>query len=446
MQIDFNYDTSVASAPAGFISAMNYVAGVLDALITNPITVTIEVGWNEINETPLASNDLADGGDSPGVDLSYSQLVTDLTANAGNAADQQELASLPANAASQLSNSLFVTTAQEKAWGLIAANAPGNDGAVGFSSSYTYSFDPNNQDVSGEFGFIGIAEHEITHALGRIVGNGAFALTDYTAPGVLNTSGGGGYYSIDGGVTNLGNFSAADQDPADWAAQAGDAFNYVSYPGDGGTLSEVDTTLLGTVGFNVANTQFAVANETAGSAAMENGTPYSGPVAGLTQELIIATSANINVTAYAPNSFIHLSGTGMDGINVASAGGNNVLDGSTSSNFLIGGSGDDTFYVDDRSPTANIWSSVVNFHSGDQATIWGVTTTDFALTWLNGQGASGATGLTGVFTAPGKDEAAVTLAGYTTADLTDGRLSIAYGKSPDEPGLPGSNYMTITAT
>jgi hypothetical protein len=445
MQINFAYDSSTDSAPQGFTDALNYVAGVLDALITDPITVNIQVGWNEINGSPLESGEAATGGYSPGVDLSYGSLVADLTADAGNPAVQRELASLPTNAASQLPGNLFITTAQEKAWGLIAPNAAGIDGSVGFSSAYTYDFNPANQDMPGQYGFIGIAEHEITHALGRLVGNGAFALTDYSAPGVLNTSGGGGYYSTDGGVTGLGNYASAAQDPADWAAQNGDAFDAVSDQGNGGTLTQLDTTQLETLGFNEASPQFLVTDETGGSGGPQNGTPYSGPVAGLTQQLIIASSDNINVTAFVPNSFIHIAGNGMDGIDVAPAGGNNILDASTGSDFLIGGAGDDTFYVDDRSPSATIWSSIVNFHPGDHATVWGVTAADFALTWLNGQGAPGATGLTGVFTAPGTPEAAITLAGYTTADLASGRLSVSYGTTTDQPGLPGSPYMSITA-
>jgi hypothetical protein len=446
MQINFSYDSSTSSAPAGFTAALDYVAGVLDALITNPITVTIEVGWNEVGGTTLGTGNLAEGGDSPGSYVSYSQLVDYLTANAGNTAAQQELASLPADAESQVGNSLFVSTAQEKAWGIIAPATTGIDGAVGFSSAYSYSFDPNNQHAAGEYGFIGIAEHELTHALARVAGNGAFTLADYTAPGVLNTTGGHGYYSIDGGVTNLGAFAGPTQDPADWSAfNNGDAFDYVSTAGNGGSLSYTDDALLESLGFNEVNDQYLIVNESAGPAGYQNGTPYAGPVAGLTEQMILATSANINITSYVPNSFIHIDGTGTDGINVQPSGGNNVLDGSAGSDFLIGGSGTDTFYVDDRDPAQNLWSTLVNFHSGDHVTLWGVTASDFALTWLNNEGAPGATGLTGVFTKADHPEAAVTLAGYSAADLTDGKLAITFGATASQPGAPGSVYTNIQA-
>ena len=94
---------------------------------------------------------------------------------------------------------------------------------------------------------------------------------------------------------------------------------------------------------------------------------------------------------------------------IAANSGINVLDGGTGSNFLTGGSGTDTFFVDDRGPTADIWSTVNGFHAGDAATIWGVTPQDFGLTWVDGQGAAGYTGLTLHATASGKPTASLTL-------------------------------------
>ncbi len=74
-------------------------------------------------------------------------------------------------------------------------------------------------------------------------------------------------------------------------------------------------------------------------------------------QFIDITTDNLNITANVPNSFIH-SGAGEDAIDVSKANGTNVLDGGTSSNFLVGGSGTDTFFVDDRNPSADIWSKL----------------------------------------------------------------------------------------
>ena len=120
-----------------------------------------------------------------------------------------------------------------------------------------------------------------------------------------------------------------------------------------------------------------------------------------------------------------------------SASGTNVLDGGTGSNFLTGGSGTDTFFVDDRGPTADIWSTVNGFHAGDAATIWGVTPQDFTLSWVDGQGATGYSRPDAARHGPGQPTASLTLAGYTSADLSDGRLSVSFGT------VGGSAYMYV---
>jgi Ca2+-binding RTX toxin-like protein len=171
---------------------------------------------------------------------------------------------------------------------------------------------------------------------------------------------------------------------------------------------------------------------------------YTGPVAGIQQQFVDVTTDSLNITVTSPNWFIH-GGSGNDAINVSKANGNNVLDGSTGSNFLTGGSGNDTFFLDDRSPGADVFSTVVGFHSGDNATVFGVNRTDFTLNILDNQGAAGFTGLDFAFSAPGRPNANFVLAGYTSADLTNGRLTETFGTTADLPGVPGSQFMLIHA-
>jgi len=185
-------------------------------------------------------------------------------------------------------------------------------------------------------------------------------------------------------------------------------------------------------------TNFLITNMTTGVSSAVAGEVYSGPVAGLQHQYITVTTDNLNIAATSPNTFIH-TGSGMDAIDVSKVGGNNVLDGSTGSNFLVGGAGNDTFFVDDRAAAADIWSTVVNFHAGDAATLFGVQAAGFALDWADNQGAAGATGLTLHATAAGKPIASLTLAGYSTADLSNGRLTTSFGGDPSS----GSEYMYI---
>jgi hypothetical protein len=66
-----------------------------------------------------------------------------------------------------------------------------------------------------------------------------------------------------------------------------------------------------------------------------------------------------------------------------------------------------------------------------------VTPQDFGLDWADGQGAAGYTGLTSHATAAGKPTASLTLAGYTKADLNNGRFSVLFGADP----ASGSTYI-----
>jgi Ca2+-binding RTX toxin-like protein len=189
---------------------------------------------------------------------------------------------------------------------------------------------------------------------------------------------------------------------------------------------------------NPSTSNFTQVDATTNQTTQVNGDAYNGPVSGLQWQYINITSDNVDITANVPNVFIH-SGSGTDALDVSKANGTNVLDGGTGSNFLVGGSGNDTFFVDDRSPSADIWSTVSGFHSGDSATVWGITPQDFSLSWVDNQGAAGYTGLTLHAASPGKPTASLTLAGYTTADLGNGKLSVSFGTDAGS----GSNYMSI---
>ena len=183
-----------------------------------------------------------------------------------------------------------------------------------------------------------------------------------------------------------------------------------------------------------------VTDTTTSQTSTPTGQPYTGPVSGLQEQYVNITSDSLNIVATTPNWFI-ASGSGNDAI--AASSGTNVLDGGTGSNFLTGGTGDDTFFVDDRGLGSVIWDTVNNFHAGDAATIWGVTPSDFGLSWVNGQGAAGYTGVTLHATAAGVPTASLTLAGLTSADLTNGTLTVSYGTTAATSGAPGSTYMYI---
>ena len=188
---------------------------------------------------------------------------------------------------------------------------------------------------------------------------------------------------------------------------------------------------------------FLIGNQTTGQQSAQAGDPYTGPVAGIQQEIILITNDNLNIKAQIPNVFIH-TGSGNDAIDVSGVNGNNILDGFTGTNFLTGGLGLDTFFVDDRNATADIFSTIKNFHTGDNATVWGITKTNVNIATGNDVLPS-APGLDFAFTATGKPSANLNIPGFSTADLTNGKLTVSFGHTQDTPGLPGSDFMLIHA-
>ena len=239
MNIELTYDPSVASAPAGFKTALNYVVNFLDTTFTNPVTLTIDVGWGEVDGQSIDSSTLGESIESVAPAYSYTQLRNALIANATSVTAAAAVATLPVS--DPTGGASFDTgTAEAKALGLPGSEAS-IDGWIGFSNtSNTFAFDPNNRAVLNEYDFIAVALHEITEVMGRDadLGSGPFSSTSYTpldlfryaSPGIRDLTDGGkhssAYFSVNSGSTNLDNFNTdPNGDFGDWADNAGnDAF------------------------------------------------------------------------------------------------------------------------------------------------------------------------------------------------------------------------------
>ncbi len=142
-----------------------------------------------------------------------------------------------------ISNTMAISTANLKALvgtGNAALNAT-IDGEITFSSDFAFDFNPEDGIAAGKSDFIGVAIHEMGHALGFLSGAQDFDYstgidfpTDeywwgyaadmfrYSAPGKLDwTFGTNSYFSIDGGLTAFnGNsyFSTGDVNGDGWQA------------------------------------------------------------------------------------------------------------------------------------------------------------------------------------------------------------------------------------
>jgi hypothetical protein len=213
MQINLVPDNSVASAPAGFTAAVEDAAAVFEQDFPGDYTINISYGWGTFDNT--ASSDLTNpnsGVYSLGggffTTASYSQVKSWLTAEATSSDQISADATLPASSASFPgdANTFYVSFAEEIALGVFTGNSNAIDGSIGF----------NIGDASTPQDWEPAALTEIAHALGwdSIAQSGSFPdvadLFRYSSPGQYGwTSGQPEYFSIDGGNTDLADFSTS---------------------------------------------------------------------------------------------------------------------------------------------------------------------------------------------------------------------------------------------
>ncbi len=177
----------------------------------------------------------------------------------------------------------------------------------------------------------------------------------------------------------------------------------------------------------------SVLDTTTGKSVSATGQAYPGPVTGLQEQYINTTADNINVDVSSPNWFLK-SGPGEDALSVRD--GSNVLDGGSGSNFLVGGTGadggTDTFFTDARSNEV-VWNTLVDFHAGDSATLWGFVPGTSSWSWDGLSGATGYTGATLRADVHGTTDASITFAGLSTAQAQG--LQVSTGTAGGVPYL-----------
>lgn len=128
-----------------------------------------------------------------------------------------------------INQAMALTSANVKALG-IDLGPSFIDGTIQFSNQFAFDFNPTDGITPGSYDFIGVAIHEIGHALGFVSGADDFDYTDgqtgpvddfwwgygldmfrYSAAGQLNWAPNQpAYFSVDGGATALGDFSTGE--------------------------------------------------------------------------------------------------------------------------------------------------------------------------------------------------------------------------------------------
>ncbi|MBC8096909.1 MAG: PEP-CTERM sorting domain-containing protein [Akkermansiaceae bacterium] len=235
-----------SGTPQFAIDGFNAAAGMWSSVLANNITINIQIGY-----ASLAPNVIGETS-STFVEYSYSQTVSALGSQRTSVADHSAYANLqPGSSYTRLINHtsnnpngansatpyldtmdrVGMTTANAKALGLLA---PGSslDATIRFSSNFSFDFNHAGPINPGQMDFVGVAAHEIGHALGFVSGvddidyfDGLYSgdvfssnmldlfrysplslsmgvgVTDYTADNR------GKYFSVDGGTTEVAAFA-----------------------------------------------------------------------------------------------------------------------------------------------------------------------------------------------------------------------------------------------
>ena len=162
------------------------------ALFNDNVTVNIN-----INFTALSSGILGQAS-STRVDIAYASARTALVNDAQSVDDLSSSAALQQgdsfkalvnrmsassrpsgvgintpyfdNNGNSNNNTILMTTANAKALGLAPATGGTSDASITFSNQFTWDFDPSNGITAGAYDFVGVATHEIGHALGFVSG------------------------------------------------------------------------------------------------------------------------------------------------------------------------------------------------------------------------------------------------------------------------------------
>ena len=263
--IDIKWDSSVANAPSGFVTAVDSVASYYESHFSNPTTITIDVGYGEIDGASLGSGAIGES-ESYLTSVSYANLETALVNNANAIGDTAAAASLTA-ADPTNGGSFWLSTAEAKALDLTGASSS-MDGYVGFSNTVSYAYNDSSGVPAGQYDFSAVVAHEFSEIMGRTMfdgeafGNGLQAYTPldlfhYSKAGVRDFSGTtAGYFSANGGVTNLGNFNTnPNGDFGDWAGSVGHNA-YLAAAGTGVVLPVTanDLTEMNILGWDPATT------------------------------------------------------------------------------------------------------------------------------------------------------------------------------------------------
>jgi len=252
--VTINLEFVTADRPTpSFEADIEKAAGILSTEIRNHITVNLSIGYGEVEGQRLSDGEAAAGPDGGALD-GYSTVRTDLIDAGALGAS-----TLPTGSSIDGESGVVVWSAQEKLFGQLPPTASGIDGSAGFAKDV--------QTITGTDVLVGVALHELTHALGRIPYGpepDIFDFYRFTGPGARLFSDAQpaprAYFSIDGGVEAIARYGVYS-DPSDFRnpydtppskLTPEDPFDEYYDANTLQTLTSVDIDQLGVLGFNVS--------------------------------------------------------------------------------------------------------------------------------------------------------------------------------------------------
>ena len=155
-----NYDTSVTSLMtsnptlyADYTGAIATAVQFYESEITNPVTITLDLGWGEVHGSSIQSGAVGESAYQQGI-FTYAQIYNALKATDKTSSVQlAAVASLPSTDPTN-GASFRVSTAEEEALGIASANA-GSLGWIGLDSSSSWSWSQSSI-ASGTYDAVGV--------------------------------------------------------------------------------------------------------------------------------------------------------------------------------------------------------------------------------------------------------------------------------------------------
>jgi MYXO-CTERM domain-containing protein len=221
------------------LAAFQQAADNWSAVLADPITINLNIAFNSSPGAGIL------GSTSAGFfNIPYTMFKGAMTADRTSASDYAAVAALPAGPGYSLllnhpntpnstytgaGDTITLTVANARALGIYQASGGYVDASITFNSTFNFDFNPADGIAAGKYDFVGVAMHEIGHALGFfsgvdvLDGHPGLAAADTiqtpldffrysVASASLGLMDGSAdtrteYFSIDGGATELGYFS-----------------------------------------------------------------------------------------------------------------------------------------------------------------------------------------------------------------------------------------------